>query len=337
MEEKFSIIIPVYNGKNVIEDCIKSILNLNYDNWELIIVNDGSTDNTESICKKFLIDSRVKLVNKKNEGVSKARNKGISEATGKYIIFVDSDDCIEANACNIFLNGIKKSDFVIAGYFKSQKSERIDTQTPIIDSITETKSIAEFSVIFGDLYKNNLINSPWAKCYKKELITVGFNSDYSIGEDLIFNLNYLINCNNICLCKEPVYYYNINTSNSLSTGLVKNGFEILKNVYKDTNILIKKIFGENHSSLKYIDEKYILDMMVMLEKNIRYNNLEFSKKDVKKIINKYSLNTLCETLSANSYEKKWKFAIQLIKKNHSNLFYLYIKLVKYIRHFIKYN
>lgn len=96
--EKVSVIIPIYNAEKRIEKCLDSILNQKYDNIEIICVNDGSTDDTTRILEVYSNnDSRIIVINKENEGVSKARNTGIENATGKYIVFIDADDTIEAD------------------------------------------------------------------------------------------------------------------------------------------------------------------------------------------------------------------------------------------------
>ena len=118
-----SIIIPAYNAEKYIEQCIDSIISQTYKNIEVIIVNDGSTDNTLAICEKYAKeDKRIKIVKKKNEGVSKARNDGIKIATGKYIMFIDSDDYIDDDYIEIMHKNIveKKADLVVSNYTRDK-------------------------------------------------------------------------------------------------------------------------------------------------------------------------------------------------------------------------
>ena len=339
MNEKFSIIIPVYNGEKIIKRSIESVLNLDYQNWELIIINDGSKDDTKEICEKFLYDPRIKLINKKNEGVSIARNTGIKESRGEYIIFLDADDFLSPDICDIFLANIENTDFIIAGYYKKFENNVCEIADSSIKDITGIKNmnISDFSEIFGILYKENFINSPWAKCYKRKVINEGFNSEYTIGEDLIFNLNYIKNCKNICIIFQPVYFYNIQLSGSLSSSLLKNGFENLFDVYKETIMFAKSTLRQaDDNSLNYINEKYVLDMMIMLERNIRYNEEKYSIKDVQKVIEKYELREICEKISKVNFEKKWKIGYKIINRNQSSLYYYYIKILYFI-HKIKVN
>lgn len=125
-EVKFSIIVPVYNVEKNIYKCINSILKQNYLNYEIIVVNDGSTDNFENIIKQFDF-SKIKLINKKNEGLSSARNKGLEYVTGDYIWFVDGDDYIESNALKVLSKYVKENEYDIISfkYYKENKNKKI--------------------------------------------------------------------------------------------------------------------------------------------------------------------------------------------------------------------
>ena len=106
-----SIIVPIYNKEKELKQCIESVINQTYTNLEIILVNDGSTDLSREICEKFLqSDSRIKLINKKNEGVELARVTGLKYATGDYVTFVDPDDWIQNNAIEVLVNSIKKEN-----------------------------------------------------------------------------------------------------------------------------------------------------------------------------------------------------------------------------------
>ena len=122
MNIKFSIIIPAYNAENSIQKSIDSILNQTYNNYEIIVVNDGSTDNTINLIEK---NSKIKIINQKNLGVSSARNTGIENAKGDFIAFIDADDYIEKNYLEEFNNIIEKynPDLIICGINESNNSK----------------------------------------------------------------------------------------------------------------------------------------------------------------------------------------------------------------------
>ena len=109
-----SIIIPIYNAESFVAECVRSIQGQTFDNWELILVNDGSTDRSVTICESFVrTDSRIRLLNKKNGGVSSARNLGLSEATGKYISFVDADDKVTPDYIEELLKPMSVADLTV--------------------------------------------------------------------------------------------------------------------------------------------------------------------------------------------------------------------------------
>ena len=117
--EKVSIIIPIYNSDKTIDRCLKSIINQTYRNIEVICINDGSFDNSYKILQNYLkTDSRIKVINQTNKGVSSARNNGIKNSTGKYIMFVDADDYLKDNMIELLVKSIKKdsSDLLICNY-----------------------------------------------------------------------------------------------------------------------------------------------------------------------------------------------------------------------------
>ena len=118
-EHLISIIVPVYNVENKIRRCLDCLVNQSYKNIEIILVNDGSTDDSGAICDRYAAgDERVRVIHKKNGGVSSARNRGLDEASGLYIMFVDSDDYIEKNACEVMIDAIEKYgvDLIVASY-----------------------------------------------------------------------------------------------------------------------------------------------------------------------------------------------------------------------------
>ena len=113
-----SIIIPIYNVEDYLNKCIDSIIYQTYSDWELILVDDGSFDSSPAICDSYATcDSRIKVIHKINEGVSKARNIGIEIAQGEYIVFCDADDYVDPNYLKQFLKNNKNADLVITGYY----------------------------------------------------------------------------------------------------------------------------------------------------------------------------------------------------------------------------
>ena len=195
--EKVSIIIPIYNSDKTIDRCLKSIINQTYRNIEVICINDGSFDNSYKILQNYLrTDSRIKVINQTNKGVSSARNNGIKNSTGKYIMFVDADDYLKNNMIELLVKSIKKdsSDLLICNYDVKCKNYIKEHKSIKNDKVMNKK---EFLKDYGKFQKGELINQPWNKLYIKSKIRKLFDESMCLGEDLIFNVNYIENIEKI--------------------------------------------------------------------------------------------------------------------------------------------
>lgn len=206
-----SIIIPVYNSGESIAKCIDSILAQNYNNWELLLINDGSTDNSDIICREYSNkDKRIRYFEKENKGGSNTRNLGIKEAKGKWIIFVDSDDLVSPNYISHL---IKTSDgdsytHVIQGFKCIDENDKFRKWMDIDynDEKCDINKIEPF------LKKYDLIDRVqiWGKLFSTDLIKTNklyFNEKISLGEDAIFSHQYLLLSKRIILSKNSDYYY----------------------------------------------------------------------------------------------------------------------------------
>lgn len=172
-----SVIIPVYNAQDGIKRCVDSLLNQSFKNFEIILLNDGSKDNSLNILKEYELKySFVRVIDKQNEGVAVTRNKGILLAEGDYTMFMDNDDFVDSDYIETFYQAIheKKLDLVIGGY------KRVNQDNQIIFSQDIQQS--EWS--------KYIIMAPWAKIYRTEFLKTNNLEffDYGIGEDIIFNL-----------------------------------------------------------------------------------------------------------------------------------------------------
>lgn len=209
-----SVILPVYNTEKHIRKCICSILEQTYENVEIIVVNDGSIDGSEDICiEKAKIDSRINYIYQDNRGVSEARNRGILHASGEYVLFVDSDDWLHPLAIEKLVEAIIQynSDLCICGYIIAEKKGLTEKEISQ-ETIDGKHKIVEY---FSDHFLEHIASAVWGKLYKKALITNKFNSEITMGEDLLFNLQYCQNIDRICSIPYPLYYYNQENENSI--------------------------------------------------------------------------------------------------------------------------
>lgn len=240
-----SIIIPVYNVSQYLNECIKSVVNQSYKDFECILIDDGSSDGSEIICDQWTQhDNRIRVIHQPNQGVSKARNKGIAEAQGEYIAFIDSDDWIDSNYLNTLLRPIEESnvDLVVCGlqqHYSNETFKNYSYKTGIIHiERQDTKA-------FTDINKKFLLFGPVIKLYKRTIIqthNIHFPPEYTYGEDLLFNYNYLEYVKAIYIIDQCLYHYRIIGNGTLSSIKRINQFEI---DYAQWNILKDFFYRKN--------------------------------------------------------------------------------------------
>lgn len=243
-----SIIVPVYNVRLYLSQCIESIINQTISDWELILVDDGSTDGSGNLCDSFANkDSRIFVIHQHNRGVSSARNTGLERAKGEYVMFVDADDWIQRELCENLLNRMKNTsqcDLVISGVKetgrKSSKENKIYKE--------ETISLKNLSSRFDKLYENCILNFPIAKLYRRKLVeNQKFNSSVKLGEDLLFNLEYYSKCNKISLSTYVGYIYNRENEESATKSFRESDLRDLVLIYEKSQQFVKKYLSGDHS------------------------------------------------------------------------------------------
>lgn len=203
MNNLLSIIVPVYNGESTLGICIDSILSQAYCDWELILIDDGSTDATRSICDKYAQkDSRIRVAHKQNGGVSSARNYGLDMARGEWISFVDSDDHIES--CFYPL----RFDSSINLYVQNWRNRDTGNLEQFIDA--QTVEGHGVKIFLSEHIHKFQFRCPWGKIYRRDIIernNIRFKESINIGEDTLFVLEYLLYCSKINVLSNSVYNY----------------------------------------------------------------------------------------------------------------------------------
>ena len=243
-----SIIIPVYNVRLYLVRCIESVMAQTLSDWELILVDDGATDGSGDLCDLYSRkDSRIRVFHQKNMGVSSARNVGLNQATGEYIMFVDADDWIERDFCDNLLTRMKnvsKCDLVISGYKEIGKRKLRENKICKEENIL----LSDLSDCFDELYENCILNSPFAKLYRRELIgNQLFDSAVKLGEDLLFNLEYYSKCNKISLSTYVGYTYNKMNESSATKAFRESDLKDLVLIYEKSQQFVKNYLSGNHS------------------------------------------------------------------------------------------
>lgn len=216
MKRTVSVIVPLYNAEKTLVRCVQSILRQTYRHLEVILVNDGSSDRSGTICENLaLTDERIKVYHQQNAGPASARNVGIKRARGEYIQFVDADDVISAKMVETLLK-TEKADLVICGYQRGNEQ----VLPPLIGNF----SIANFLVHFGSFYKQTLLSSPCNKLYRSAVLQteeILFPENVRYGEDLRFNLAYLQHAKSITVVNDVLYIYQ-ESSKSLTHAYIPN-------------------------------------------------------------------------------------------------------------------
>lgn len=222
----FSIIIPMYNVEKYIENCIDSIVNQEFTDYELILVDDGSTDRTVDIAKKNISKSHiihsVHLIRKENSGASDSRNLGLKYATGKYIVFMDSDDTMLPEALEVMAKASKSDQDLYVFSLKKRKDEEIleSTLTQLVSfSIKKEKSL---DVLEEYLKRTNfkITWQPWAKLFKREIIetnNVQFDSRLHSCNDFNFFFSYFLFVHSVEFVNTPTVIYTVDREGSIST------------------------------------------------------------------------------------------------------------------------
>lgn len=281
--EKVSIVVPIYNVEMYLEKCIESLINQTYDNIEIILVDDGSTDNSHNICKNYAQkDNRIKLIHKENGGLSDARNVGIENATGKYITFVDSDDWLSYDYCEIMVKHMNEEnvDIVMAKLVsvynddyvfvhKSNYNKNVYTNLEALEKFEDTVNVVAV-----------------AKLYKKELFN---NLRYKVGkihEDEFMFHKIFFEAKNVLALDSALYAYR-QRENSITTAKYS-----LKRLDALEALEDRMIFYDENK-LYELKEKTRAVYMYFLKKNIKEivgNDIDDKEKYIENLMNKLKDN-----------------------------------------------
>lgn len=284
--KKISIIVPVFNCERFIERCIQALLNQTYKNHEIIIVDDGSSDNTYQLCKKYTSYQEIRLFHIRNHGVSYARNYGLKHADGEFIFFVDADDYVKNNYCETLVFKIEEENADLALCGHTIETER---ETAAFVPRTGIFSLEEFMNIF---ITTEFVNMPWAKVYKREAINVLFNENRDMGEDFEFNINYLASCNKIVCIADSLYIYNLANDASLTKDISKMG----NTIYNDINAFICN-FPNNSDLHRLFVLRRIKNYLSMIY--INSNDLKEFILFANEVSNDFELKKLLKSLNVN--------------------------------------
>ncbi|MFL0167757.1 glycosyltransferase [Candidatus Clostridium helianthi] len=308
-KDLISVIVPVYNVEKYLPQCIDSILNQTEKNLEIILVDDGSLDNSGKICDEFSKkDDRIIVIHKKNNGLSSARNAGLEIARGNYIGFVDSDDWLDKTMYEVLLKLLKEnnSDISCCDFFKTANS---NDSIPHIDNdiINSYNNIESLNNFYNGLYTQTVV--AWNKLYKRELFK---DISYPVGkihedEGTTYKLYY--KANKITYTNRPLYYYRI-TPNSITTSKFNKKRLDIIDVYDEKVKFIKNINNEEiySKTLKWYLFK-LINCYFECSNNIE-NNTEYLT-----LINQKVSETYKSYIQSDKKQLHWIILFSIFKIN----------------------
>lgn len=326
-----SVIVPIYNTEKHLDRCIESILNQTYKDFELILIDDGSTDNSSNICNKYKeIDTRIMVIRQNNRGVSYSRNIGISKAKGKYIAFVDGDDYVDNNFLHELLNTAINNnvDMSMCNYYlvKDDKKEKCSHGN-------KNNEVISKEYILNNIFNNSntvCYFSLWNKLFKKNIIIknrILLNEDMSFGEDLVFVTKYINCCDKIGFSSKCLYYYNQQEGglfNKYRKSLINDFgvcYESIVNICKPNTYTDRDLIPLSIKYHMYID-RYIKGVVKNEKDKLNVLNDTFENNFVKKV---YSIISMLNYNDLNKYNlSKYELRIpRLVTNNHIELASLY--------------
>ncbi|TCN22197.1 glycosyltransferase family 2 protein [Mesobacillus foraminis] len=315
---KVSIIVPVFNCEQYISNCLESIVSQTHRNIEIILVNDGSSDNSESIIKKFMEkDKRIVYFYQENSGPSAARNTGITNSNGKYLVFVDSDDTIDNSYVESLLKAIvaTRSDIVCCGY-KDISEYGIVNYTDF--KVEKGDSLSAYIKMASHGTGGVL----WSKIYKKDIIETNnlrMNKKLFMSEDLIFVLQYLTYCKNFNAIPQYLYNYNRLNQKSISCNISIDYMDNYVKVWEEIITTLKPLSLKDFNLEKLITKKvqeFVLNIVESQSKNLHTIGINTSVNNINKVLSKRFIQRYVKEFNSNN----------LINKPY--VFFLKNKLIK---------
>lgn len=317
MNPKISVIIPIYNAEKYIDKCIESVVAQTIKDLEIVLIDDESTDKSGQKCDEWAKkDFRIKVLHIKNLGVSNARNVGIREAKGEFIMFVDSDDWIKETMLETLLAKIdnQKTDVVFCDYINVLGNEEINCEKVIDYSVYND---AEVSVVIQNMFGGGkFFSSIWRGIYRRKLIeekNIRFMK-IKFAEDMLFNLEYLLNSSSVEIIEDKLYYYRENQFSALQR-LKNNLYEMQKLPYEIFELLKKYKSIERYKN--ELENEIVLAINRTFDIEYKYTNFVRNIKEFREKYGKILSYDVCDNkIILLCKEKKWKtlYMLLMVKK-----------------------
>lgn len=335
---KISVIVPVYNNEKNLKDCIESILNQTYKSFELILINDGSSDNSLEICEAYkTTDSRIVVYNQINSGASVARNLGLRKMSGDYVIFVDADDTIKSNMLSEMLNVSLKYDLDFTMCGLTLKYFDINDELIKENEVKPRSRILNHSDLpdkLLDLVESEIINGPVCKLIKSKIITENnllMPPNLSLQEDLYFNISILEKIKKMGVIEESYYDYNIRMTESVTKKYYAEKFEMLDEVH-DHILKFYKKYSKNNETIRNVEYIYIKNVYAGCI-NLFHDNCDLSRSEKIKYIKRITKTNkfLASLERANKSGFKYSVLKNILKTKNVYLIYYFSGILKILK------
>lgn len=329
-----SIIVPVYKSEKTLRRCVDSLLDQTYQNIEIILIVDGPSDQSGMIADQMAREtSKIRVLHQENQGVSIARNTGIRNAKGKYILFVDSDDYVERFMCEKMLSSMitNDSDMILCGFHHWYFNKDVEKSPFIEGTFTKTSG---FHILL-ELYQEQFLNMPWNKLFKKEYITETFKKDLSLGEDLIFNLNYMKNITSFTIMGDMLYHYiQDNRGTTLSTRRREDRIETALLLYEQVGTFFWEEFATGEC-FGIPESKVVVEFLDEIEGLYFQKDLSVAQRKQTVRAYKCALNKLPSNVPVNLKKLDYKVIYFFLKRDFIGMTYCLIHLRGIIVRLIK--
>lgn len=330
-----SVIIPVYNVEKYLEECVKSLINQSYKNLEIILVNDGSTDSSGVLCDNLaLLDSRISVIHKNNEGLGFARNTGLEYANGEYVTFIDSDDYADKNLIELLYEGIVNynADTCIGGFKRVNDlnqviyEEKYDMKNysgrEVKDNLlvrmlgsSPTKSDAIRMSVWNVLFSTNII--------KRNKLTFLSERDF-ISEDILFDLEYYKYSKKVTVIDSTAYNYRINNM-SLTMKYKEDMLGKCTKLYKEIYSKIDKDYKDSKNALIRLKRQYFVNVRSCIkQENIRISkkNINIAIKNIRNICSNEDLQSIIRSYPVKLLGIKQKMFLFMVEKKMAITLYI---------------
>ena len=335
MQPEVSIVVPVYNADDGLVNCIESLLKQSFENIEIILIDDGSTDRSGEICDNYAkLDKRISVYHKLNGGVSSARNLGIDKSIGKYLMFCDSDDWIEYDCIEVLYAKITKvdADIIYSGIYREEyfngkrvKDKISGLSRELCLNLNELENYLEY--IINSMESPFL--SPCAKLYRGSIIRENglyFDKKMVCLEDFYFNIEFLQNSDRMYYAKDIKYHYiGIRGKGGIQKRNKNDLTYEVSNIYKELNKLLCNY--EANKSLEEFFNYWFIEAYKLVFNKLVYEEKNISKKERNKILNNlYNNKEFCEFIEKNKKSVRLYNIIKiLVNIKLYNTAYLIIK------------